>query len=524
VIEAVFSRFQPQQVWVPEYQPMKLTTRPDEDIDNPLFFDLLPVLCRQSRIKIRFVKKVKRDRRIRSILPVKYLLGQWVTALKRRQPPLPDALRRPVIVTNLDNDLHRQFDYGKFGSAAKLMLAWIKGDSLLVPVERLLQRVGLPKTTKHAWLFQRTANLADISFPADVRVRPFAGLSYLVRAYRYDKRQRQRRSKIKWKGNISWWDLLFGSYLPIIHYECRLATAYYLVLEYERTRSIIQQCKPQLLIVSDYWASLAQIAAGQELGVKTLTTTSGIGFFKNYFSEYQSDIACVYGRSDEARVLTSCPEAKVIRAGDVLLSSRAPSVISQNKDGPFRVLFVTSARMYGWWFGSLLINYKAYVSALIDCARRMRNLDLDVKVVIKSHPLYDLHPLYDRLVAQYSDVYVENRKEPLPQADLEKYDAAVIFSTTTTFIAEVIRASVPTIYFSGGLTELGHEYVEYAGLLHAETVDQITEYITRLLAPDGTKFRDEVLALGRDFLGRYVPAEGRSLASVLQEVLGIGGS
>src|SRR5205807_5953818 len=125
--------------WVPEYESFPVTLSPDTDPANPLFFDLLPVFCRHAGISVNRASGGSRNPFWRTLLPLKYVMGEWFARLRERNAnPSEVTERRPVIVGNLDNDFHRQFDLGRLGPAALKMFAWIRGPDAMVPVERLL--------------------------------------------------------------------------------------------------------------------------------------------------------------------------------------------------------------------------------------------------------------------------------------------------------------------------------------------------------------------------------------------------
>jgi hypothetical protein len=523
LIQTAIERFQPQQVWVPDYHSLNLTLAPDERNDNPLFFDLLPLICRESGIVVKGFRPPRQSGLLRRALtPFKYVAGQWLTKLKSREPKTVAGDRRPVILSNFDNDLHRQFDLSRLGQSAKLVSAWVREGEKIIAVDRLLERVGVPRTTGHNWFYNLNVSLQDIAEPAGVSIRPFAGLAHSVRDWFLKRREVARRRALETKYGVAWWDLLFTSRLPYAHTECRIASAYYCLFEYERARAMLLRWQPELFVASDYWTDLPKLSAARDLGIQTLATSSGIFFFRDEFLERSADTSCVYGEADAAKVAQGFPNTRVIIAGDAL-SAASPRHPARHKLGErAHVLFATSARMFGWWLGSLLFDYRLLMKALEECALRLRKLPVPVKVVIKSHPVSDLHDLYDQLVLKYSDVFVQHRREPMSEDEVAKFDAAVLFSAGTTFLAELIRAQLPVVYFSGGLTEFGKTCFDYRGLTVAEDIEGIISHLTRLLdrGAEATTARRETLRNGETFLERYIDPNRRSFSSVLEEVMG----
>ncbi len=519
VVEAALSRFQPERVWLPDYRPMALTLAPDVEDSNPLFFDLVPLVCRRAQVPVTQTKKVKFNGLLRSVRPVKYVLGQWAVALKQRRMSMTGIAPRAVLVANLDNDFHRQFDLRQLGAAGTVMYAWIRNSESVVPVDQLLARVDLPETTRYGWLKSTVRDIHNLSAPAGAEVRPLSGLLHLAQTFLHDRRERARRTtELAQKYDVPWWDLLFGSGLPSIHAECRLAAAFFCVFEYERARSVLARWKPDLLVGGDYWQYLPHFAAARDLGTKTLATSAGIAFFDENVIERQSDVQCVYGQRDADIAARTNPKARIIQCGDVLsLAQDAPVVSRPPAIPPQRVLLATSARWHGWWYGSLLLDYRAYGQALAGFAERLRGIGIPVEVVIKSHPVSDLHQLYDDLIERYGDIFVEHRKEPMPESMVAEFDAGVIFSAATTFTAELIRARLPVAYFSGCLTELGRDYFHYKSLLHTESLDTLVDYLKRILT--GEVLRQEAVQSAHNFLRNYVADGNRSFASVLEEVL-----
>jgi hypothetical protein len=521
LVQAAFERFQPDEVWLPEYKAMYLTISPDEQADNPLFFDLLSGLCLRARVKTNNPRPANRGERLkRTFLPMKFVVGQWLASLKNREakdgvagPP------RPVLLTNLDNDLHRHFDLSKLGPTAKLMFAWLRAGENIVPLERFLERVALPETTKFGWLLTRTDEVDEIATPAGIRIRFLSGLRFLVSLLLRERQDYKRRTALEKKYGVPWWDL-FDSGIPYIHRDCRLAGAFYCLYEYERTRAVLRRWKPQLVVIGHYWTDLPKLAAAEDLGIKAMMTSAGISFIKNNFSQRTAPIVCVYGDAEARRTKEFHPEVRVIRAGDVLVipEERRPG-ISESQQKPPRILVVTSARLFGWWFGSLLFDYKIFVRAFRTLAAMIRKLPNPIEVVIKSHPVSDLHEVYDQMVSEFGDVFVEHRKAPISEGQIAEFDAAVVFSAATTFLAELIKARVPIIYFDGALTSFGKSYCDYQGLVVAEDAAEIVGKISRLIDPQQVAEREFALELGDKFLRRYVDLERRSFKSVIEEIL-----
>jgi hypothetical protein len=517
-IQAAWQRFPPSRVWLAPYPPLALTTTPDQNPDNPLFFDLLAAEARRSRIPLTGSPgnppgQIGR----RLLMPLKYVVGQWIAQL--REPPSPAAAAmRPVLVSNLDNDFHRQFDLSRLGPAAGQMLAWIRAGEWLAPVDDLLARCPAPNTTRLDWLGPTASSLREIGSPAGAQPRLWAGIAYLGLSLVHRLRQRgRRRSRLSLAG-VPWWDLLFGSALPSIHAECRLAGAFYCVLEYERSRSVLRRRRPRLFVAgADHWSSRPPLAAAADLGISTLATSSGISFLQDDLVERAADVVCTYGREEAERLSRRQPSQRIIEAGDVLSRWRSP-----RPEPPLRtrkVLLVTSARPYGWWFASLLIDAAAYAAALRACVAGLSGLQPPVRSLIKSHPLYDLYELYDRIAADRRDTVIAHRTEPMPAEEVAEFAAAVVFSTATTFTAELVRAGVPLVFFTGAMTGLGRRAVDHQGLLEAGDPETVVAHVARLMDPANPAFRQETLSRGEVFLRRYVTDGSRGFGWVLNEVL-----
>jgi hypothetical protein len=521
LIKAALERFHPEQIWVPDQASFSVTLSPDTDPSNPLFFDLLAWFCRHDKIRVKGAPSGLRRRLRRSLLPLKYVLGERVAAIRQRGPKSSKpGGKRPVITGNLDNDFHRQFDLGKLGPSASAMLAWVRGTESLVPVEELLGRAGLPGNTRFAWLYDGALDLALLGYPSGVKVRPWAGLHYLFKSLRYQARKRSHLRATRGNYDIPWRDLLFGADIADIHGECRVAAAYYCVFEYERARSLLLRWKPQLFVsAADHWPYLPHFAAAKDLGIKTLSTESGLSFLQDNFAQKKADIVCVFGQADAIRVADSWPQSQIVMAGDAL-APRTPPTVHVRSSSLRHVLFVMSGRMFGWWFGSLIFDYPAYVKALAECLESLQDSPEHLRVVLKSHPVSDLHELYDKMVGQHGNVLVEHRREPMSDAEIASYDVAVVFGAATAFTAELIRARLPIVYFSGGLTEFGKSYFEYDGLEVADNVDEAIEKLTRVLDSQPESAREEALHKAELFLESYIDPKHRSFPSVLEEVLG----
>ena len=306
--------------------------------------------------------------------------------------------------------------------------------------------------------------------------------------------------------------------LPAIHTECRVAAEYYCVFEYERARSILLKWKPELYVTAaDHWPYLPHVAAAKDQSVRTLSTESGLSFLQDNFAQKRADIICVFGQLDANNVARSYPDARVIIAGDALTPAGGES--RPQRRNSRRVLFVMSGRMFGWWFGSLIFDYPAYMKALGDFAEGLGRTRLPVQVVLKSHPVSDLHEVYDKMVDQHPDVFVQHRKEPMSDDEIAEFDVAVVFGAASAFIAELIRARVPVVYFTGALTEFGKNYHKFEGLDASDNVADLIQRLTNLLDTDSAEARRKTLQHSDDFFDRYVDPQRRSFAAVLEEVL-----
>ncbi len=519
VIEAALNQFRPQQVWIPDHASFPLTVSPDTDPKNPLFFDLLAPVCEHFGVRPNVGRGRERNL-ARKLFPLKYVAGEWTTRIKKKRLRTAPLQPRPVIMGNLDNDFHRQFDLRNLGSAAGLMFAWVRGDEALIPVEKLLERFGTPSSTKFAWLYDGAEDFSQIAAASGVKVRALAGLRYFLQSVGYQRRQRARFDELKNKYELPWADLLSEEKLPAIHSECRVAAAFYCVFEYERARSMLQHSRPDLLVTSaDHWPYLPHLGAASDLGIQTLSTEAGLSFLQDNFAQKTADIVCLFGKSEVTRLTASRADAKIIFGGDALAQNGRVS--TRHAERPARrVLFVMSGRIFGWWFGSLIFDYAAYTRAFSEFARLLGEQKDRVEIVIKSHPVSDLHDLYDQVVAEHDDIFVEHRREPMSDAEIADFDAAVIFSAASALIGEIIRVRLPLVYFTGALTDFGKEYFKYEGLEVAGDVAETVATLRRLLATGNDEARDAALRRQERFLGDYVDPPQRSFAAVLEEVLG----
>lgn len=520
LIESAFNRFSPEQVWIPEHAGFSLTLSPDTDPSNPLFFDLLAAVCRRAGIRVNRLQTASKSRLPKTLIPFKYVSAEWIGLVRNRRAlssgrPSP----RPVIIDNLDNDFHRHFDLGRLDRAAKRIFAWVRDSETMVPAEELLEHAGLPKNTRFAWLYKANVDWASIGHSSGVTIRRRAGLRFLLQSIRHKAREKARRNALKEKYRLPWLDILLEMDLPAIHEECRVAASYYCVFEYERARSIMLRWKPALYVTAaDHWPYLPHVAAARDQGVATLSTESGLSFVRDNFAQKQADIVCVFGEEDASIVSRSYPQARVIIAGDALApATREPMLQRSNSR---RVLFVMSGRMFGWWFGSLIFDYPAYVKALVDFAEGIRGTSEPLHIVLKSHPVSDLHELYDKMVNQHSDVFEQHRKESMSEDEIAEYDVAVVFGAASAFTAELIRARVPVVYFTGALTEFGKSYHKYDGLEVAADVKSLIQKLMNLLGNQSAETRRSTLQRDEEFFNRYVDPRRRTFSAVLDEVLG----
>lgn len=524
LIDSALSRFRPEQVWIPEHNEFSLTLSPDTDPSNPLFFDLLSTGCRRAGILVNRTRAESKSRLPRTLIPFKYVAAEWIGLIRNRRTLSSEHVTlRPVIIDNLDNDFHRHFDLGSLGKAAKMIFAWVRDGETMVPVEQLLEHAGLPKNTRFAWLYDGAVEWASVGHHSGVTIRRRAGIRYFLQSIRQKVREKARRNALKEKHNLPWIDILLEKDLPAIHEECRVAASYYCVFEYERARSIVLSWKPALYVTAaDHWPYLPHVAAARDQGVTTLSTESGLSFVQDNFAQKQADIICVFGEEDANTVTRSYPEARVIIAGDALApSTREPMLQLRNLR---RVLFVMSGRMFGWWFGSLIFDYPAYVKALVDFAEGIRRTPEPLRAVLKSHPVSDLHELYDKMVGQHPDVFEQHRKESMSEDEIAEYDVAVVFGAASAFTAELIKARVPVVYFTGALTDFGKSYHKYDGLEVAGDVPDLIQKLMNLLGDQNAEARRSHLQRDDEFLNRYVDPKRRAFSAVLDEVLSRDGS
>ena len=519
IVEEAFLRSQPTELWLPHYKELPLMISHDLYDENPLFFDLLPALCRRKGVIVnRAHEQRSYDFLKRRLMPMKFVVGQWLGSFRQRQTGSNSPSQRPILLSNLDNDLHRQFDLTKMDSIAEQTFAWLRNGEQVVPLEEFLAKVEIPDTTRHGWLDGRKIDLDGKAMPAGTRIRALANLKFLINLVQSEMSQYVRRKRIVDRNEISWWNLLFGSELPYIHRECRLAGAFYCINEYEKTRAVLQKWRPELLVISNFWTDLPKLDAANDLGITTLMTSAGINFIKNDFAQRIAPIVCVYGEAEDRKTVQAAPNVTVIQAGDVLIPPKTDHVrMFERQRQPRRILLGMSGRMFGWWFGSLIFDYKVFEETLRAFAEKIRQAPQPVSVVIKSHPVSDLHALYDQLVQEEGDVFVEHRKPPLSELELSKFDAAVLFSAATTFLAELIRARVPVIYFDGALTSFGKSYFDYQGLTVASNVEDVYASLTPLIHRD-CEARASVLHQADSFLARYINPEARPFTSVVEEI------
>ena len=112
------------------------------------------------------------------------------------------------MIDNLDNDFHRHFDLGRLGAAATMMFAWIRKSETVVPVEQLLERSGLPKNTRFAWLYDGNVDWSSAGYPSGVTVRRRAGLRFLLQSIRHKVRAKSLRNALKKKHDLPWLEIL----------------------------------------------------------------------------------------------------------------------------------------------------------------------------------------------------------------------------------------------------------------------------------------------------------------------------
>lgn len=517
LINTGLERFQPERVWIPNVHPLSLSTRFDEVQDNPLFFDLLAILCSQAMIAVVPARRRNIAWLRRFMLPWKYVIGQWVASLRRPKIRQKELLVRPILINNLHSDFHRQFDLARLGPTATLMHAWLRENEGIAPVDQVLGRIGTPKTSKFDWI--DPSSIEDLCTPSGASIRWWSGILYLFRRAWYRMRKQRVRGLLKEKYGQPWWDLLYGSRLPLIYGECQLAAGFFCNFEYERARSVFRKMHPQLFVTSsEHWGFRPMTEAARDLGITTFATTGGVNFMDDMVPR-EADYVCINGQVELNRLSGRAGGTRYIQAGDMMMSWRQRSQSPMRHEGSRRILIATSGRITSWWWGSLLFDYPAMVRSFEELARALRDRQCAAQLVIKSHPVSDLHRLYDSLVERFRDIYVLHRCKPnMTESEVAGFDAAVAFSTASTFTVEIIRAGVPLIYYRGGLTELGRTQFYHQHMLSADTPAELADLIGRLADGDAA-LRTEALERADRFLSSCLSEDRRPFNSVVQQIL-----
>ena len=73
-----------------------------------------------------------------------------------------------------------------------------------------LERSGLPKNTRFAWLYDGNVIWSSAGYPSGVTVRRRAGLRFLLQSIRHKVRAKSLRNALKKKHDLPWLEILLG--------------------------------------------------------------------------------------------------------------------------------------------------------------------------------------------------------------------------------------------------------------------------------------------------------------------------
>jgi hypothetical protein len=190
------------------------------------------------------------------------------------------------------------------------------------------------------------------------------------------------------------------------------------------------------------------------------------------------------------------------------------------KPGCRTLVMVTSGSFERWMQPYIDVKmHLASIEAVILYTLRQ----LDVQLIIKTHPRRDYPAVYIDMVSKLSrDNEQPNKVKVITKDDLYDIlplaDAVIVPATHTTASLEALVAEQPMVYIAAArIHEKGFSWARYGGCLIINTIEDIPSSLDRVLNDRG--LRERLITEGKGLIKKYYAAEGVKAAYNIQQLL-----
>ncbi|MBM3465613.1 MAG: hypothetical protein FJX76_26280 [Armatimonadetes bacterium] len=421
-----------------------------------------------------------------------------------------NADREPIVFSNADSDLDRQFKLSALDADFKQMsVMWSGLDSI--------SRLGPPAWRQQPlvdYLEGKTTADPIVSSPARASlptlVTPLL-LPYLQAWYSSALQRPQPRGV-----SARLWRLI----------GCR-EMAHERLLTFRRiaysTRQFAHACdvfaslRPRLFLAGDTVEShRALTLAARARDVPSAATSHGLGlrlleFKPTPLADVNFRFQGTFG-VDGSRI--GHPEVQPAFYDSVSLQSPAPRRVQGA--APQHVVIVTSLYSHSpsMFTLGLFIDPQGHAAQLKSLVDRMAQSSEHTTITIKSHPLCDDHGLYDLLAAAYP-TRVRHRREAFAPEDFEA-DVVVLYNCSSTAFFSIVSRAIPVVAHWGAMTQAARRLVATTALIGSHDSVEVACLVQELLStPQGKRARDAREA-ALSVWNRFIPPSAGGLDAALE--------
>jgi hypothetical protein len=421
----------------------------------------------------------------------------WGKVLRFRRPgqPLVRHGAAPVVVSNADTDLERQFNLGRLPAPlAGRCLVWriVAGElspvtpagtreTRALPVRALVGSVfptlltPLVWANRHLWFCTALPCAVPPETPARLRELLAVGGAAGVRL-------------------VHWRRLVFSG--RVFAMACDL----------------FRCLRPALLVASDYWdTGRAATLAARHCGVRSLATAHSIPLWPPFYEVYA--LADVYAAFSNVNSLLGNLQLPGVEYRRLVCHDRQPGTAKPPVPhrGGRRVLVIT-----GSLISILCVSVREYRRLLADLVEELARSVPDVEITFKTHPLNDYYDLYEEIQRRFPAVVRRTWREPLPTDAPIPADVVVFYNYLSTLLLSVVQQRIPVLAHWGAVFP---RVITPDSLLGSGDSRELADLIREVLAaPDGPAAL-EASARAQGFLETMVEASQGGLGEAIERAL-----
>ncbi|CAN5243066.1 hypothetical protein BH20ACI1_BH20ACI1_21110 [soil metagenome] len=289
--------------------------------------------------------------------------------------------------------------------------------------------------------------------------------------------------------------------------------------------AVLKALKPKMIIASDSFdGSRAVSLVARKYGIPVLATAHSISMFRIPMEENfaLADVHCLFSAVEGLMTFDGFPDLKsdYLVAHDNLKKIRTLSA-KPKYSGKCRVFIITSKFSYGFinWTNEIFVKWADYDEMLRELMIKLAPYSDKIEIVIKSHPKYDNHPIYDRLLTEFPDLLVRNWREPIDLTKPLPADVVVVYNSNSTLTFAAFEQELPVLGFWGALTSLALDNVVINQLYGTDDVSQLVRMILDIAkSPDG-ETADKARIKAKQVYNRYVEPAQFGLAEAVEYTL-----